>query len=94
MDESKALADASYKQLQEAKDAPKGLEGESLVRVVYAEALAHAGDHDAARAAIQEAEARLRVRASWLLDPALRESFLVRVPENARTLELARLWLV
>ncbi len=69
-------------------------EGESLVRVVYAEALAHAGDHDAARAAIQEAEARLRVRASWLLDPALRESFLVRVPENARTLELARLWLV
>ena len=68
-------------------------EGEALVRVVYAEALAHAGDQDAARAAIKEARDRLHVRASWLHDATLRDSFLTRVPENARTLELARMWL-
>ena len=68
-------------------------EGEALVRLVYAEALAHAGDRDAARSAIKEARDRLHVRASWLHDPALRESFLIRVPENARTLELATAWL-
>jgi serine/threonine protein kinase len=68
-------------------------EGEALARVVYAEALAHANDHDAARGAIKEAVDRLRVRASWLSDPQMRETFLTRVPENARTLELARVWL-
>ncbi len=75
-------------------DATGGVEeGEALARVVYAEALAHAGDHDAARAAIKEAVDRLRVRASWVQDPSMRQSFMERVPENARTMELARLWL-
>ncbi|MBK8257334.1 MAG: hypothetical protein IPK82_32250 [Polyangiaceae bacterium] len=68
-------------------------EGEALVRVVYAEALAHAGDHDAARAAIAEAFARLSARAAALSDPEMRASFLERVPENARTVELSRVWL-
>ena len=68
-------------------------EGEALTRVVFAEALAYANDHDAARAAIKEAVDRLRVRASWLADPAMQETFLTRVPENARTIELARIWL-
>ena len=75
-------------------DATGGVEeGEALARVVYAEALAHAGDHDAARAAIKEAIDRLRVRASWLRDPEMRRTFMERVPENARTMELSRLWL-
>jgi serine/threonine protein kinase/tetratricopeptide (TPR) repeat protein len=75
-------------------DATGGVEeGEALVHVVYAEALAHAGDPEAARAAIQAAAERLRARASWLTDPAMRESFLTLVPENARTMELSRMWL-
>jgi len=75
-------------------DATRGVEeGEALVHVVYAEALAHAGDRDAARAALKAAADRLHARASWLRDPALRDSFLTKVPENARTMELARTWL-
>ena len=63
--------------------------GESLVRLVYAEALRATGDEAGARDAIREAEARLRERAAKIQDPAYRESFLTGVPENARTIELA-----
>ena len=68
-------------------------EGEALIRVVHAEALAATGDGDGARAAIGEARDRLLARAARVVDPALRESLLSRVPENARTLALARAWL-
>ena len=40
-------------------------EGESLVRLVYAEALSHRGAYDAARSVIGEARARLLARA-WV----------------------------
>jgi tetratricopeptide (TPR) repeat protein len=65
-------------------------EGEALVRLVFAEALDATGEHDAARAAILAAEERLLARAAKIDNPAWRSSFLERVPENARTLELAR----
>ena len=69
----------------------RGLEeGESLVRLVYAEALDAAGEHAAARDAIAEARARLLARADKVTEPSLRASFLERVPENARTMERAR----
>ena len=67
-------------------------EGESLVRLVHAEALAAAGDPGSAVAAIAAARARLQVRARRILDPARRRGFLERVADNARTLELARAW--
>jgi serine/threonine protein kinase/predicted ATPase len=67
-------------------------EGESAVLLVHAEALAAAGNQGAAIAAIAAARARLESRARRITDPARRESFLGRVPENARTLELARAW--
>jgi eukaryotic-like serine/threonine-protein kinase len=71
-------------------DALGGLEeGEALVRVVHAEALRATGDDAGARAAIRAAKARLDARAAKLEDPALERSFRTRVPENARTLELA-----
>jgi tetratricopeptide (TPR) repeat protein len=67
-------------------------EGDSLIRVVHADALAATGDRAGARAAVEEARARLLARAAKVVDPALRRSFLERVPENARTLARAREW--
>ncbi|KYF58268.1 hypothetical protein BE04_00845, partial [Sorangium cellulosum] len=68
-------------------------EGESLVRLTFAESLAANGRHDAAAAAIASARAALLARAERLSDPPWRERFLRDVPDNARTLELARQWL-
>jgi eukaryotic-like serine/threonine-protein kinase len=67
-------------------------EGEALVRLVYAEALEASGEMAAAHAAIIAARERLLARADRITDPTYRESFLQRVPENARTLERARQW--
>jgi tetratricopeptide (TPR) repeat protein len=63
-------------------------EGESLVRLVHAEALYATGDREGARIALEAAAQRLTERASKLRDPELRRSFLERVPENARTMRL------
>ncbi|WP_437964093.1 protein kinase [Sorangium sp. So ce260] len=68
-------------------------EGESLVRLTYAEALAASGRHAEAIAALASARAALLARAEKLSDPTWRERFLRDVPDNARTLELARQWL-
>ncbi|WP_437807354.1 protein kinase domain-containing protein [Sorangium sp. So ce1078] len=68
-------------------------EGEPLVRLTYAEALAASGRHAEAIAAIASARTALLARAEKLSDPAWRERFLRDVPDNARTLELARQWL-
>ncbi|WP_437720726.1 protein kinase domain-containing protein [Sorangium sp. So ce861] len=68
-------------------------EGEPLVRLTYAEALAASGRHAEASAAIASARAALLARADKLSDPTWRERFLRDVPDNARTLELARQWL-
>jgi tetratricopeptide (TPR) repeat protein len=64
---------------------------EARVRLVYVEALAAAGDHGRARAALSDARARLLARAAALGDTNLRVSFLDGVPENARTMVLSRL---
>jgi hypothetical protein len=45
------------------------------------------------REALSAARARLLGRADRIHDPAWRESFLTRVPDNARILELARAFL-
>ncbi len=68
-------------------------EGESRIRVVYAEALVASGDVERGRVALAEARDRLLTRAAAVVDPALRKSFLERVPENARTLRRAAEWL-
>ncbi|WP_437476894.1 protein kinase [Sorangium sp. So ce1014] len=69
-------------------------EGESLVRLTYAEALSASGRQHEALAAIASARTALLERAEKLIDPAWRERFLRDVPDNARTLDLARQWLV
>jgi len=65
----------------------------AFVRLAHAEALHATGAHDAARHAIAEARARLLAIADRVPDPAYQKSFLEDVPENARTLALARAWL-
>jgi len=61
---------------------------ELFTRLAHAEALAAAGRRPAAMAALRVAKSRLVARADKLRDPALRASFLGRVSEHARILEL------
>ena len=61
-------------------------EGESLVRLVHAEALRASGLLKEAQAALDEAAKRLRERASQITEPRWRSSFLTQVVENAKTL--------
>ncbi|HWO26592.1 MAG TPA: hypothetical protein VNO30_48015, partial [Kofleriaceae bacterium] len=65
----------------------------AFVRLIHAEALRTAGAHDAACRAITDARTHLLAIAGRIPDPAYRRSFLENVPENARTLALARAWL-
>jgi tetratricopeptide (TPR) repeat protein len=67
-------------------------EGEAVVRLVHAEALHAAGMDAEAITAINAARDRLLERAARIRDEALRRTFLEQVPENARTLSLARTW--
>jgi len=85
--------------VQPAEEAVRMLEdlggiedGEALVRLVHAVALGQMGHHAAARVAIDKARDRLLARADRIASPVWRTSFLTRVPENARTLALARQW--
>jgi len=89
-----AEASADAEKAFQAMGAAGGIEeGEALVRLVHAEALHAAGRLDDARTAIGAARDRLLARAADI-DAPLRESFLANVPDNARTLEHARAWLV
>jgi tetratricopeptide (TPR) repeat protein len=65
----------------------------AFVRLVHAEALHATGAHGAARHAIADARECLLAIAGKIADPDYRKSFLERVSENARTLELAREWI-
>ena len=67
-------------------------EYESLVRLMLAEALGAAGDRDGARAALRAAMTRLQDRAVQIGNLEWRVSFLTVLPDNARTLALAREW--
>ncbi len=72
---------------------PGGIEeGESLVRLAWAEALDAAGRREEAAAAVASAADRLLARAARIADADRRARFLGVVPENARTLELAAQW--
>jgi tetratricopeptide (TPR) repeat protein len=64
-------------------------EGESLIRLTFAEALYATGDTDGARTYIRSARDRVLARASQISDPSWRRMFLEALPENARTIALA-----
>lgn len=67
-------------------------EGEAYIRLVFAETRVAMGDQAGAREALETARVRILERAAMIQDPAWKQSFLERVRENARTLELAREW--
>lgn len=67
-------------------------EGETLIRLVHAEALEAVGERAGAREAITAAHDRLMARASGIASERWRKSFLEGDPENARTLALWRAW--
>ncbi|MEM9462239.1 MAG: protein kinase [Myxococcota bacterium] len=86
--------------LLDARDAIKGLgsigrvmEGESFIRLTWAEALWANERLDEAREAIVAARANLVERAERIVHEELRHSFRTNVPENARIEALARQWL-
>lgn len=90
---SQALATIQAALAKRGTQTSFGLKG-ALARLVYAEALHAIGDHVGARAAIATARDRLHTQAACIDDPAMQQCFLERVPENARTLDLSRQWLV
>ena len=67
-------------------------EGESMVRLAFAEALEQTGRRDDARGALAVAYQRLLARADRIEEPAWRDRFLHAVPVNARILALADEW--
>jgi tetratricopeptide (TPR) repeat protein len=65
-------------------------DGEATIRLALAECLVATGDQAAAQDAVASAAQWLRTRAETIDDPAMRESFLTRIPEHGRILELSR----
>lgn len=65
---------------------------EALVRLMNAETKMAVGDEAGARAGIRTARDRVLERASRITDVSMRHSFLTRVADNVRTLELAQQW--
>jgi len=64
----------------------------AFLRLTHIEILEALGRHDDACNAIQKARQCILVNADKIGDSKLRASFIGNVPENAKTLELARLW--
>ncbi len=89
---AEALAAAEEAMARDAAMGGCGMFRGAFVRLAHAEALHATGAHDAARAAIARARARLLAIADRISDPDYRASFLEQVPENARTLALASAW--
>jgi tetratricopeptide (TPR) repeat protein len=67
-------------------------EGEAAARLVFAEALAANGRHTAAAVAIAIAREKILARSAEMHRADWKQSFLDRVADNVRTLELARAW--
>jgi tetratricopeptide (TPR) repeat protein len=65
----------------------------SFLRLVHIESLLANGRHAEARAALVNARDRLLATAAKIIEAAHQKSFLENVPENRRTLDLAREWL-
>lgn len=68
-------------------------EGESITRLSHALALVKAGDMTASRRSMKEARDRVVGLAARLSDPRHKKSFLERITENARTMQLGSEWL-
>lgn len=83
--------------LRLAEDAHRQLEllgsvgdGEATIRLIYAECLMSSSSTDAARGVLEKAIERLRAQATAIGTTEWRQVFLARIPDNRKTLELAR----
>jgi serine/threonine protein kinase/tetratricopeptide (TPR) repeat protein len=85
-----AAALEAMKTLQQSDGAE---DAELVARLAFAEALDATGDRAAATNAIRAAKQALGARADAIADPAQRETFLRRVPVNARILQRVDAWL-
>ncbi|MCC7536870.1 MAG: protein kinase [Deltaproteobacteria bacterium] len=85
--------DASQAAMHLLESAGEVEEGESLIRLVQAQALGEAGRWPEAQRAIAGARDRLLARADKIDDEERRRGFLANVPEHARTLAIASAWL-
>jgi eukaryotic-like serine/threonine-protein kinase len=85
--EAREIAELGARELEQMGNA--GLYAVPL-RLALAEACFAEGDASAGEAALREALQCVRDRANDIPEPAVRERFLTHVPENARTLALAR----
>jgi tetratricopeptide (TPR) repeat protein len=65
-------------------------DGEALIRLSLVECLVAIGDDEAAHRALCRAHERLTERAVQVDDPGLRATFLDRIPDHRRTIDLAR----
>jgi tetratricopeptide (TPR) repeat protein len=65
-------------------------DGDATIRLALAECLIATGDTLAAREVLEKAANRILTSAEAIEDPSSRESFLTRIPEHRRILELAR----
>jgi eukaryotic-like serine/threonine-protein kinase len=70
------------------------VEGESVIRVAWAEALYAKGDIEGAKKAIKIARDRLLERAAKIKNPEWRKNFIGTIQEHNRTLARAGEWLV
>jgi eukaryotic-like serine/threonine-protein kinase len=70
------------------------VEGESVIRVAYAEALFAKGDVEGAKNAIRIARDRLLERANRIKNPEWRKNFIGTIQEHNRTLARAGEWLI
>ncbi len=70
------------------------VEGESVVRIGYAEGLYAKGDIEGAKEAVAAARDRLLERANRIKNPSFRKNFLGTIQEHLRTLARAGEWLV
>ena len=71
---------------------PPAYRAGAYLPLIHAEALDATGDHAGTHTAIARALTDLLARAEKIGTPAYRKPFLENVPENARTLTLARQW--
>jgi tetratricopeptide (TPR) repeat protein len=69
-------------------------EGEAYIRLTYAESRNAVGDSKGAREAIATARVRILERTAMIQDEQWKDSFVQKVRENVRTLDLARAWRV
>lgn len=89
LDEASAHAKEAYCKLEHMGYVE---DGELLIRLIWAEVLAAQGEAESALRVLAHAHEKLIARAELIKTSDFRKSFLSRIPEHARILQLAQRW--